>query len=313
MMKLLITGAGGQVGQAFMEVCAAARVAHVGLNRSQLDITDPNAIAAALDREQPDFVVNAASVSDVNVAQSDAALCYAINRDGVARLARACSERRIGLMILSTDQVFDGQQATPYSEQSKPNPQFVFGNSKYEGEEAVRELCPRHFVLRSSWLFSHRGNNFLTRALEKMQAREPISGVTDQITCPTWAGHLAAVGLGMIQQAYFQEDPPLWGTYHYCDRGATTRFDFARKVVEFAVKQGVGEEVPVNAIDSADLLARAEVPRHSVLSTDRIFFTFGIRQRSWRVGLKEALRAYQAERDVARPDNSVSGKTDTPA
>lgn len=307
-MKVVITGSGGQVGQAFMEACAAARIAHVGLARNQLDITDADAIAAALDRERPDFVVNAASVSDVNVAQSAAASCYAINRDGAANLARACSERGIGLMVLSSDQVFDGQQATPYSEQSVPRPQFVFGNSKHEGEQAVRELCPRHFILRSSWLFSHRGNNFFTRALERLQNREPIAGVTDQIACPTWTGHLAAVGLGMIQQALCQEEPPLWGTYHYCDRGATTRYDFARKIVEFAVKEGVGEEVPVRAIDSADLSARAEVARHAVLSNDRIFYTFGIRQRSWRVGLKAALAAYQSERSAPVHQEPVLGR-----
>lgn len=296
-----------------MEACAIARVAHVGLTRSQLDITDAQAIAAVLDREQPDYVVNAASVSDVNVAQSDAAHCYAINRDAVARFARACSARHIGLMILSTDHVFDGHQATPCSEKARPNPQFVYGNSKYEGEEAVRELCPRHFVLRSSWLFSHRGNNFLTRVLRKLQEREAVTGVTDQISCPTWTGHLAAVGLGMIQQAYCQEDPPLWGTYHYCDRGATTRFDFARKVVELAGREGIGEEVPVQAIDSSALAARAEVPRHSVLSTDRIFYTFGIRQRSWRAGLKEAVRTYYADRPVSDQPPHVLGETDTTA
>lgn len=295
MMKLLITGARGQLGQAFMAAAGRARIAHTGLSHDQLDILDRQAIAEALDREKPDFVINGAAISDVNAAQADATACYQVNRDGACRLAEACDARGIGLMYLSTDHVFDGQQAQPYTEDMKPDPQFVYGNSKYEGEEGVRELCTRHLILRSSWIFSHAGDNFLTRTLERNRRHEPVRGVSDQISCPTWAGHLAEVGVAMIQQAWCNVSPALWGTYHYCDRGATSRYEFVRAIVDMAERSGLGPAVAVENIESADLKVKPEVARHAVLSASRIFFTFGIRQRKWRDGLRQAVRQYREE------------------
>ena len=292
-MKILITGAGGQVGQALMRACAAAELAHVGLTHAQMDITDAQAVSDCLDRETPDYVINAAAVSDVTAAQGDAAQCYAINRDGAALLAKACHARGIALCYLSTDYVFSGQDAQTYTESDKPNPQNVYGNSKLEGENAVREYCPRHLIVRTSWLFSHEGNNFLTRVLTRAARGEAVRGVDDQFSCPTWTGHLAIICLAMLRQVHCNTEPALWGTYHYCDRGATTRFDFARAIVKEGAQAGLMDQVPVEAINSASLNNRAESARESVLNVDRIFYTFAIRQRGWRDGLKSAIAASQ--------------------
>ncbi|MCH8551936.1 MAG: dTDP-4-dehydrorhamnose reductase [Natronospirillum sp.] len=301
-MRVLITGAGGQVGRALMRVLTEAGLVPVGLTRAQLDITDAGAVAAVLAQEKPDYVINAAAFSDVAVAQGDATRCYAINRDGAAVLARACAEQGAAFFYLSTDYVFDGMQPQPYAETDKPNPRNVYGNSKYEGEEAVREYCPRHLILRTSWVFSEEGNNFFVRTLERAVAGQPIKGVNDQISCPTWAGHLALVVIAMLRQVDCNTDPELWGTYHYCDRGATTRYDFARTIVSQAVQAGMASEIQVTPIESSELQNRAEEARQSVLATDHLFFTFGIRQRGWRQGIKAALRKIQ-QRESAVQSN----------
>lgn len=290
-MKVLITGARGQVGTALTAACTEVGIQHLGLGRRELDITDGAAVQAVLARERPDFVINAAAFSDVAVAQGEANRCYAINRDGAANLAQACAAVGAGLLYLSSDYVFDGLQARPYTEQDKPNPRNVYGNSKLEGEEAVREYCSRHLVLRTSWVFSAAGNNFFMRSLERAMSGQPVKGVNDQISCPTWAGHLAIVCVAMLQQVHCNIEPNLWGTYHYSDRGATTRYEFARTIVAQAVQAGLASETQVQAIESADLQNRAEEARQSVLSSDHLFFTFGIRQRGWRQGLKSALEA----------------------
>lgn len=288
-MKLLIVGAAGQVGQALMRVCADLQISHVGLGHEQLDIRDPETIQAVLQREAPHYVINAAAVSDVTLAQAEAAECYAINRDGVANLARACHTANIALLHLSTDYVFDGQLGLPYTEDHKPNPQNVYGNSKYEGEEAVREFCPQHIILRASWVFSPLGNNFFSRTLARVQAGESVQAANDQISCPTYTDHLALVCIAIVQQLDCQTEPALWGTYHYCDRGPTTRYDFARTIATTAVQKADLPEVEVTAVESSELNDLAQTARHSVLATDKLFFTFGIRQRGWRQGVKKAV------------------------
>lgn len=302
-MKLLIVGAAGQVGQALMRVCADLHINHVGLGHDQLDIRQSESIAAVLQRETPDYVINAAAVSDVTLAQTEAAECYAINRDGVANLARVCHAQGVVLLHLSTDYVFDGQLGLPYTEEHKPNPQNVYGNSKYEGEEALRELCERHIILRSSWVFGPEGNNFFSRTLGRVRNGEPIRAANDQISCPTYTEHLATVCIAIIQQLDCQAEPPLWGTYHYCDRGPTTRYDFARTIATTTTQRSDLPDVEVAPVDSAELNERAQTARHSVLSTDKLFFTFGIRQRGWRQGVKRAVE-YEAIQQGSHDLNS---------
>lgn len=311
-MKLLITGAGGQVGQALMRACANAEIAHVGLTRQQLDITRADDIKAALAQVQPDFVINAAAISDVRAAQADALLCYQVNRDGAALLAKACTEYGIGLVYLSTDYVFDGQSARPYRETTRPDPQNVYGNSKYEGEQAVREYCPHHLIVRTSWVFSAQGNNFFTRVLDRARAGETVTAVDDQISSPTWSGHLAQVCIAMLQQVHCQTEPELWGTYHYCDRGPTSRCDFARTILTQATHVGEVRDWQVEAIDSKSLGLRAETPRQSVLLTEKLFFTFGIQQRRWRRGVSVALDQYLAALRDTDASKSESASAEIP-
>ncbi|MFY0665421.1 MAG: dTDP-4-dehydrorhamnose reductase [Natronospirillum sp.] len=306
-MKLLIVGAAGQIGQALMRACADRHITHIGLSHEQLDITQPENIAVVLQREKPDYVINAAAVSDVTLAQTEAGECYAINRDGVANLARACEAQGAALLHLSTDYVFDGQLGLPYTEEHKPNPQNVYGNSKLEGEEALRELCARHIILRSSWVFGPDGNNFFSRTLERVYKGEAVRAANDQISCPTYTEHLAIVCVAIIQQLDCQPEPPLWGTYHYCDRGPTTRYDFARTVATTATQKSDLPEVEVVPVDSAEFKDRAQTARHSVLVTDKLFFTFGIRQRGWRQGVKRAVN-YAANRQSSHNTNDSQVK-----
>lgn len=288
-MKILIAGANGQLGQAMLRVCSDLQLPHCGVAHAQMDITDLKQIAAVVEREQPTYVVNMAAVSDVRAAQSDAAHCYAVNRDGAANLARVCAEHSIPLLHLSTDYVFDGQLGLPYTEEHKPNPQNVYGNSKLEGEEAVRELCPQHVIVRSSWVFAATGNNFFARTLAALQRGDSVQAANDQIGCPTYAVHLAQVCAAILQQVDCDTDPPLWGTYHYCDRGPTTRYDFARTIATTFAQRTEAPEPKVEPIDSSALNDRVYSARHAVLATEKLFFTFGIRQRGWRQGVKRAV------------------------
>jgi dTDP-4-dehydrorhamnose reductase len=282
--SILITGAGGQVANELAESPSSHRL--TALNRRQLDITDRAQVENVFTEIRPDLVINAAAYTQVDRAEQESELAYAVNRDAVANLAEACAGAGIPLLHLSTDYVFDGSLQRAYRESDAISPLGVYGESKAAGEIALRERLEAHIVLRTSWVFSATGSNFVKTMLRLGRERETLGIVDDQRGCPTSA-HSIAAALLRIADACLQGDAVEWGTYHYCGRPATTWYGFARSI--FAQAGGY-DGLELQPITTADYPTPARRPANSVLDCTRIERGFGIRQSDWREELAAVLR-----------------------
>lgn len=290
-MKILVTGAEGQVGLALCRLLAARRIPYVACTADTLDITREDAVRQNLDEHRPDYLVNCAAYTDVDGAEQDRERCFFVNREGPSNLACCCADLGVALVHLSSDQVFDGTKTTAYAETDTPNPLSVYGRSKWEGEEAVRQCLDRHIIIRSAWVFGPDGDNFLQRILRLAVDEDSVAVVNDQFGCPTPAADLARVIVAMLEQVDCDVDPPLWGTYHYVGSDVTDWHTFAEAIVK-AAKSYVDVKVEkVEAVSTASAPARAPRPVNAELSTRKILATFGIKQQPWRRGIQEALKA----------------------
>ena len=255
---------------------------------SQLDITHSEKLAAALAQELPDYVVNCAGFNRVDPAERDPQRAYAVNATAVAQLAELCAELSIPLLHLSSDYIFDGHYASGYSEDDEPAPLGIFGDSKWQGEEHIRRLQPRHIILRVSWIFSEGGSNFLLRTLEQARSETRILAVDDRRGCPTSADDVARVLTAILKQ--LANGAEAWGTFHYCGAEITTRYGFSEAILAAARQYeelAVSELVPVS---SREMPEAAERPASSVLKCSKLLNTYGIRQRPWRVELQRLIR-----------------------
>lgn len=284
-MRLVVFGAAGQVGNALVELARARGHAAVGLDRRAVDICDAERVARALARQAPEVAVNAAAYTAVDGAEDDPEAAFRANRDGVAVLAAACARRRLPLVHISTDYVFDGQKPGAYREGDRPGPLGVYGRSKLAGEQALREAWPAHVILRTAWVFSASGRNFV-KTMRRLAAdgRAELGVVDDQHGCPTAAADIA----GAILQIAAKLDagaPECWGTYHYCGRPRTTWYRFARAIL--ADRPGLA----LRPIETAAYPTRATRPPNAVLDCRRIRRVFGIARPDWRASLKAVLAA----------------------
>lgn len=264
--KIVVTGAAGRLGRALV---AGGGAAVVGLDRAALDITDRQAVDAALDALRPAAVINAAAMTAVDRAEHDRDAAFAVNAAGAAGLAAACAARGIALVHVSTDHVFDGRAERPYREDDPTGPPNVYGASKLAGEQAV--LAAGGTVVRTSWLFGGAGDphGFVAEIARAARRGIPLRVTDDQHGCPTFAGDLADALLVLAR------DPP-GGVWHYAGEGATTRHGFACRIVE-----SLGLAVEVTPVATAEHAAAAARPRYAVLDTTRIR-ALGITPRPWR-------------------------------
>ena len=292
-MKIMITGADGQLGRALSSQFSAPDCTLIALNRAQLDITDAAAVQAAIRKHQPEFVLNAAGFSSWTAAQQKPAECYAVTRDGAGHLAAACAEQGAVMVQFSSEHVFAGSSYQAMTESDLPQPQSVLGNSQLEAEQVVRESCPEHLIVRTSGLFSGHGNNIVTQTIQAMRRGEPAQATADIVFCPTYVDHLGVILLGVVRQLACRVDPPLWGTYHYCDKQQISHLEFVQSIVTQAELLGIASALPVIEVPPEQLLHWPNTARFCVLAADHIFLTFGVRQRRWRLGIHAALQTYQ--------------------
>lgn len=289
-IKILVTGAEGQVGQALQELVAEqSSFELISLAQAQLDITDARAVQEKLGEYLPDYLINTAGFNDVDKAELEPERCFRVNRDGVENLAQACGEFGVPMLHLSSDYVFDGHYASGYTEQDEGAPLGVYGASKWEAEEILRQLLPRHLILRTSWLFSECCTNYVRSTLARGLSEQPLLAVDDRRGCPTSALDLARVLLAVIQQLHNGADA--WGTYHYSGAEISTLFAFSEAIIEEA-RQYDERYLPVTlkAVASADFPTEAQRPSSSILVCRKLLHTFGIRQRPWRTELSQAVR-----------------------
>jgi dTDP-4-dehydrorhamnose reductase len=294
---ILLTGAGGQVGFEVQRLAREKGCPLIALTRSQLDIGDAAAVETVIAQVQPGLVINGAAYTAVDKAEQEVEAAMRANRQGPANLAAACHARGIPLLHLSTDYVFDGNKTGAYREDDPVAPSGVYGQSKWEGEEAVRAGLARHLIIRVSWVFGPHGNNFVKTMLRLAAERDELRVVADQRGCPTSATHIAEMLLGLAERIRGGEDLA-WGTYHYCGAPATTWHGFAETIITEACKLGLlGRAIPVHPITTDQYPTPARRPPNSVLDCRRIVETFGLQLRGWHEGLTAMLGLIQKERE----------------
>ena len=251
------------------------------------DLTDKENIAKTIDTVKPDIVVNAAAFTAVDQAEKDPETAYHVNRDGVRYLSTACKSARIPLIHISTDYVFDGENDKPYKETDPISPLGIYGKSKAQSEAAVRQVCPNHIIIRTSWLYSVHGNNFIKTMLRVGKQNEQVRVVDDQYGCPTYASDLADAILKVANNVFNSNQS--WGTYHYCNSGATTWFKFAKKIFELASSYETFAFKKLIPITTEEYPTPAKRPANSVLDCSRIAETFDVELVPWETSLKRMI------------------------
>lgn len=293
-VKLLITGANGQVGTALTRQAETDGFFKItSLDKAKLDITDAAQVQTALAEHLPDYVVNCAAFDHIDEAEHETDLCYAVNTEGVEILAQACGDISIPMFHLSTDYVFDGHYASGYTEDDEVAPLGIYGDSKWQGEERLRQMLPKHIILRVSWLFSEQGNNFVLRTLDSARKNSELEAVSDRRGCPTSAADVARVILAMLKQ--IQNGADAWGTYHYCGAEITNRYDFCKEILIAAGNYESFEVEKLVPVSSKDYITEAQRPNTSILTCKKLLSVFGIRQRPWRQELQWLMRLIYQE------------------
>jgi dTDP-4-dehydrorhamnose reductase len=286
-IKLLVTGASSQVGSALCARALNAGMSVVWPEDSILHSLQLESIQAAIASYKPDYVVNTLSYSVVDLAQDNPHKNHVANHDMAMILAQACHGLDLPLLHLSTDYVFDGEQRAPYKEDAYTAPVNRFGEAKLAAEQAIKQHCPKHIIVRVGWIFSAQGNNFVLRTLRQLQEHHYVKAVCDQQGCPTYASDVARVLIAIIKQ--LDCDINVWGTYHYSGAEVTSWKGFAEAILAAAKKHGVTQAQTIDAVTSLEWPANAPRPAYSVLDCTKILSTFGIRQRPWRSGLVKVI------------------------
>jgi dTDP-4-dehydrorhamnose reductase len=298
MTSVMLVGADGQLGWEIVRRAPTASMTCHALDVAEVDITQRDAVVCALERLAPSVVVNAAAYTGVDKAEDDAEAAFAVNRDGAAHLAKACSVADVPLIHISTDYVFDGKKQTPYLESDPTAPLSVYGKSKLAGEDAVRQACPRHLILRTSGLYGVHGTNFVKTMLRLGRERERLRVVDDQHGTPTCAADLAEAILSLARRAQSAGWPDEgFGTFHCTGQGATTWCGFAREIFA-AAAPALGRQPEIEAISTNDYPTVARRPLRSVLDCGLIARVHGIALRPWSPALTETVHAMQAQSSV---------------
>jgi len=288
--RILIVGRSGQLA---LSLAALNRPGLTFVGRPEIDLGQAASLGAAVARATPDIVINTGAYTFVDKAESEPAAAFAINRDGPAELARVCSASGIPLMHISTDCVFDGLKTEPYEPHDLPAPLSVYGESKWQGEQAVAEHAPRHVIVRVSWLFSEFGGNFVRTMLELARKRHEVTVVSDQWGYPTYCPDLAA-GLFRIADAACAPGFDGWGTYHLAGDEDTDRAEMARRIYAESAALG-GPVASVRAVPTSDYPTAAKRPLNARLESRKAIDTFGLTMPSWGIGLGESVRKLVAE------------------
>ena len=286
-MNILVTGANGQLGRAMQRLGAVSPNNYLFTDVAELDITDQEAVRRCVADNRIEAIVNCAAYTNVERAEEDEATADRLNRAAVGNLARAAAEADALLVHVSTDYVFDGCASTPYTEEAPTAPRSAYGRTKLAGEEAVRASGCRHLILRTAWLYSEYGNNFLKTMLRLTAERETLNVVFDQIGTPTYAGDLALAIFSILEGGL---DRGREGTYHFSDEGVCSWYDFA---VEIA--RAVGHDrCRISPCRTADYPTKAVRPAYSVLDKGKLKRTFGIEIPQWRESMFYCLKRLQA-------------------
>lgn len=271
-MKILVTGAKGMLGQDLCPILEDSGAFVIETDVDTMDITNAEQVKQVLTDIHPDVVVHCAAYTNVDKAEEDLKTAELINVTGTENIAEACGKLGITLVYISTDYVFNGTKQEPYTPQDRPDPINNYGLTKYEGEEAVRSLCEKHYIARTSWLYGHHGKNFVETMIS-LADRAEVKVVDDQVGCPTWTVELANGIVKLLSKPY--------GTYHVCGSGSTSWYGFAKEIFAQA-----GLDVNLQPCTTAEFPRPAKRPAHSVMDNNGIC-------RNWQAALHDYIELRQ--------------------
>lgn len=274
-MKIIVSGGSGQLGKALGALTSASRQI-LPLGSRQLDVTDPGQVNSVISQSRPDAVIHAAAFTAVDAAETAADQAFRVNVLGSRNIAAACLEQGCKLIYVSSDYVFDGRQRRPYTEFDPPNPLNVYGKSKYAGERAAA-VCPRLFIVRTSWLYG-QGRNFVATILSLARRQDSLDVVDDQTGSPTYSADLARGILALAETNQY-------GTYHLTNQGECTWYEFARTILRLA-----GLNTAVRPVATAAFPRPAVRPAYSVLRNYMLELSGGTQFRHWEDALAEYMK-----------------------
>ncbi len=281
-MRVLITGGSGQLGRDLQKALATQRVR--AFSHNELDITDPTRVIEEIETLEPEVVIHAAALTDTARCEREPDTAFAVNALGSRNVAVACARAGAAMVYVSSNEVFDGSQPHPYGEMDETLPLNAYGRSKLAGERLVQTLLPRHYIVRTAWLYGHGGNSFVARILSGAESGD-LFGVVDEVATPTWTQDLAHALAQLIETGLF-------GVYHLTNGGQASRYQWSREILRLAGKSDVGVR-PVTTQEyraSPPSALAPQKPPYSVLR-NRAGAALDIELRSW----QDALAAYFAE------------------
>ena len=293
-MKVMIVGAKGQLGWELQRT-APAGVDISALDMPEIDITKPESVTTVMDRENPDWVVNCAAYTNVDGAESERDAAHAINCDGAANLARAVSGKGRRLVHISTDFIFSGEASRPYKPGDIPAPQSVYGQTKLDGEKAVSAILGDNtLVIRTAWLYSAHGNNFVHTMIRLMKEKPALTVIDDQIGTPCWAK-------GLAQAVWISVEKNLAGNFHWTDAGVASWYDFAVAIQEEALAQGLLDKaIPVAPVPTEAFPTPARRPAFSVLDKTATWESTGLIPVHWRTQLRSMIQEIRIQESKTR-------------
>jgi len=283
MINILVTGGNGQLAKCFSDI--ESKIANLNVTYTdylELDITNSDEVQAYFGEKNFDYCINCAAYTAVDKAESDEVAATRANEIGPKNLATTCQKNKVVLIHVSTDFVFDGNTSIAYKEDHLPNPMGVYGQTKLKGEQAIIEHLEQHFIIRTAWLYSEYGNNFLKTMIQLSNDRNDLSVVVDQIGTPTYASDLASTIIRFINSKNNQ-----YGLYHYSNEGVASWYDFAKAI--FDERQS---DINLTPIKSESYPTPAKRPHFSVLDKSKIKSCLNIEIPYWRDSLKKALNNY---------------------
>ena len=281
MKKILVTGSNGQLGQ-----CLKQQLQNTGdvscyfATREDLDITNNDVVHQFFGEHNFDYCINTAAYTNVEKAESEQKEAFLINAEGAYNLAKACKKYNVVLLHISTDYVFDGMAKTPYQEQDPTNPLNVYGASKLKGEQHIGDTWNKHFIIRTSWLYSQYGHNFLNSMLEFAKQKKALTITTQQKGTPTNANELAQVLVTIIKTGNAR-----YGVYHFSNQGEATWYDFAE-----AIFKATGEIDTVNLAKTEHYATFAKRPSYSILDCTKIIKNLGVQTSNWKTSLRALIK-----------------------
>lgn len=285
---ILVTGKQGQLGWELTQLADAyPQFNFVFLDRTELDLSDPQSIQECIGQYRPAYCINCAAYTAVDKAETEQALAYQVNAVAPGAIADACRKLGATLITISTDYVFNGRVTKPYATDEATEPVNYYGYSKQMGEQLALTNNPATIVIRTSWVYSSHGNNFVKTMLRLMKERDTLNVVADQVGSPTYAHDLATAILQIIAQ--LEKGNKQYGIFHYSNAGVTNWSDFAR-----AIAQQASLSCMVNGITTAEYPTPAKRPAYSVMDTSKISTTYGIVMRDWKEALQECILQLQS-------------------